>query len=218
MRETRALRILTTLSFLVIASASCSLLKKKGDDAGVDAAPATSVTAATTDTAPATSTSSTPTIATVKKTLVASKDAGASDGGSAATCGKDESLVVLDDTGAKVCAQMCVDPSCDCKRGIRLLPNGNPSSAPGDHAAWCVASKSKTAAADAGAPKKALPKCAAGTQLVAEADDTAPYCAKSCSGDADCKPKKCSDMAFAVDPKTGVVFTGVGKSFPVCAK
>ncbi len=217
MRETRALRILATFTFLVFASASCSLLKKKGDDAGVDAAPATSTTTATTDTAPVTSTSSTPTVATVKKTLVASKDAGASDGGSA-TCGKDESLVLLDDTGAKVCAQMCVDPSCDCKRGIRLLPNGNPSSAPGDHAAWCVASKSKTAAADAGASKKALPKCAAGTQLVAEADDAAPYCAKSCSGDADCKPKKCSDMAFSVDPKTGAVFTGVGKSFPVCAK
>lgn len=67
------------------------------------------------------------------------------------------------------------------------------------------------------AEKKPLPKCAKGQSLVAEDDSSPPYCAKPCVKDEDCAPKKCG-QGFLVDDKTGEVFTGVGKSTPVCEK
>ncbi len=73
-------------------------------------------------------------------------------------------------------------------------------------------------AEEAPTAKKALPTCAKGQELVAADDTTPPYCGKPCSKDADCAPKKCNGQGFGVDPKTGAVFTGVGKSFPVCGK
>jgi hypothetical protein len=67
------------------------------------------------------------------------------------------------------------------------------------------------------ATKKALPKCAAGQSLFATGEDDPPFCAKSCGTDADCKPAKCDGtFGFMVDDKTGNVFTGVGKSVPLC--
>jgi hypothetical protein len=66
--------------------------------------------------------------------------------------------------------------------------------------------------------KPALPRCGAGQSLFAEGEDAAPFCARTCSSDADCKPVACSERGFPVDDSTGVVRTGVGKDVPLCAK
>lgn len=66
-------------------------------------------------------------------------------------------------------------------------------------------------------PKKGLPKCAAGQGLFSTGEGDTPFCAKSCGGDADCKPAKCDGPpGFSVNEKTGEVFVGVGKSVPLC--
>jgi hypothetical protein len=70
---------------------------------------------------------------------------------------------------------------------------------------------------DAGA-KKVLPKCAADQSLFAEDESSPPFCSKSCSADADCKPARCDVTGFTVDDKSGLVFTGSGRGTTVCGK
>ena len=105
----------------------------------------------------------------------------------------------------------CTDP-CGCKdRATAFFFNGKAyqsSGKPRDVARKC----------DGAAKKFALPKCTGDQGLFAEADDTQPFCSRSCSSDADCKPAKCDLNGFVVDDKTGNVFTGSGRSSSVCGK
>jgi hypothetical protein len=100
----------------------------------------------------------------------------------------------------------CTD-NCTCKdKATGFFFNGKKYQSNGkvrDVARKCVAVK--------------LPTCAPSQGLFAEAEGSPVFCGRSCSADAECKPAKCDSFAFSVD-KTGAVFTGVGRSVPICGK
>lgn len=107
----------------------------------------------------------------------------------------------------------CLD-NCTCKdKATGFFFNGKKYQSSGkvkDVARKCV---------DGGAAKKfPIPKCATGQSLFAEDDSSAPFCSRLCQGDGECKPAKCDVNGFTVDEKSGIAFTGVGKSVTVCGK
>jgi hypothetical protein len=65
--------------------------------------------------------------------------------------------------------------------------------------------------------KTKFPNCKSTEMLVTAGDAPEAYCAKTCTSDADCKPKACS-QGWMVDAESGQVYEGVGKSVPVCEK
>jgi hypothetical protein len=200
----RSSTLLTILVVLSLASTvGCKKLLdglKKGEDAGNDAAAvATADPTADASTPADTATAASPTPKAAAPTTTAKIP----------KCAKDESFVELVDDGKRLCVKECIDPACDCKMGVTVLATGKLSTAPGDRRTFCP--KAKAAAVK-------LPKCGAGLTLVTEGEGSPPFCAKGCGGDNDCKPAKCDDQGFLVDDKTGEVFTGVGKSMPICGK
>jgi hypothetical protein len=199
-------------SFLVFAFAlavgGCSRGDKAGADASAPEAVAATASASATASAPAAASTAAPTASVATSTnpkLAATK---CKTGLVAVMQGIAPWCVKTCKTNAECSSGPCLKNACSSDEGE--APLGSPA------ASATHATNAASAASSAGKPP--LPKCGAGLQLVAEDDTSAPYCAKGCSADADCKPTKCNAQAFSVDAKTGDVFTGVGKSFPVCAK
>lgn len=65
--------------------------------------------------------------------------------------------------------------------------------------------------------KTKFPTCKGDDLLVTNGEASEAYCGKTCTSDAECKPKSCG-AGFMVDRETGQVYEGVGKSVPVCEK